>query len=51
MVELIDISNVIARLVSDEARYLTGVMPVMPPVDAGFAVKAPRGSVAGCGSV
>jgi SDR family mycofactocin-dependent oxidoreductase len=34
MVEPIDISNAIAWLVSDEARYVTGVML---PVDAGFS--------------
>lgn len=36
MVEPIDISNAIAWLVSDEARYVTGVML---PVDAGFSIK------------
>jgi SDR family mycofactocin-dependent oxidoreductase len=36
MVEPIDISNAIAWLVSDEARYVTGIML---PVDAGFNVK------------
>jgi len=36
MVEAVDISNTIAWLVSDQARYITGV-PV--PVDAGFTVK------------
>jgi NAD(P)-dependent dehydrogenase (short-subunit alcohol dehydrogenase family) len=36
MVEPIDISNAIAWLVSDEARYVTGVML---PVDAGFGIK------------
>ena len=36
MVEPIDISNAIAWLVSDEARYVTGVML---PVDAGFSNK------------
>ncbi len=36
MVEPIDISNAIAWLVSDEARYVTGVTL---PVDAGFTVK------------
>jgi SDR family mycofactocin-dependent oxidoreductase len=36
MLEAIDISNAIAWLVSDEARYVTGV-PL--PVDAGFTVK------------
>ena len=36
MVETIDISNAIAWLVSDEARYVTGVTL---PVDAGFTVK------------
>lgn len=37
MVEAIDISNAIAWLVSDEARYVTGVTL---PVDAGFLAKA-----------
>lgn len=36
MVEPVDISNAIAWLVSDEARYVTGVAL---PVDAGFTVK------------
>ena len=36
MIEAIDISNAIAWLVSDEARYVTGVTL---PVDAGFTVK------------
>jgi SDR family mycofactocin-dependent oxidoreductase len=36
MVESIDISNAIAWLVSDDARYVTGVTL---PVDAGFSVK------------
>jgi NAD(P)-dependent dehydrogenase (short-subunit alcohol dehydrogenase family) len=36
MTEPIDISNAIAWLVSDEARYVTGVTL---PVDAGFCVK------------
>jgi SDR family mycofactocin-dependent oxidoreductase len=36
MVEPIDISNAIAWLVSDEARYVTGITL---PVDAGFTVK------------
>jgi SDR family mycofactocin-dependent oxidoreductase len=36
MLESIDISNAIAWLVSDEARYVTGVAL---PVDAGFSVK------------
>jgi SDR family mycofactocin-dependent oxidoreductase len=36
MVEPVDISNAIAWLVSDAARYVTGVML---PVDAGFAVR------------
>jgi NAD(P)-dependent dehydrogenase (short-subunit alcohol dehydrogenase family) len=36
MVEPIDISNAIAWLVSDEARYVTGVTL---PVDAGFTVR------------
>jgi len=36
MVEPLDISNAIAWLVSDEARYVTGVML---PVDAGFAAR------------
>jgi NAD(P)-dependent dehydrogenase (short-subunit alcohol dehydrogenase family) len=36
MVESIDISNAIAWLVSDEARYVTGIAL---PVDAGFTVK------------
>jgi SDR family mycofactocin-dependent oxidoreductase len=36
MVESIDISHAIAWLVSDEARYVTGVML---PVDAGFSIK------------
>ena len=34
--ELSDISNAIAWLVSEEARYVTGVAL---PVDAGFTVK------------
>jgi SDR family mycofactocin-dependent oxidoreductase len=36
MIEPIDVSNAIAWLVSDEARYVTGVTL---PVDAGFVVK------------
>jgi SDR family mycofactocin-dependent oxidoreductase len=36
MIEALDISNAIAWLVSDEARYVTGVTL---PVDAGFTVK------------
>jgi SDR family mycofactocin-dependent oxidoreductase len=36
MVEAVDISNAIAWLVSDDARYVTGVML---PVDAGFSNK------------
>ena len=36
MSEAIDVSNAIAWLVSDEARYVTGVAL---PVDAGFTVK------------
>jgi NAD(P)-dependent dehydrogenase (short-subunit alcohol dehydrogenase family) len=36
MVESVDVSNAIAWLVSDEARYVTGVAL---PVDAGFIVK------------
>ncbi len=36
LIEAIDVSNAIARLVSDEARYVTGVAL---PVDAGFTVK------------
>ncbi|MDI2030183.1 mycofactocin-coupled SDR family oxidoreductase [Saccharopolyspora sp. TS4A08] len=36
MVEPVDVSNAIAWLVSDEARYVTGVTL---PVDAGFTVK------------
>lgn len=36
MIEAIDISNAIAWLVSDDARYVTGVTL---PVDAGFCVK------------
>ena len=36
MVEAIDISNAIAWLVSDDARYVTGVTL---PVDAGFTNK------------
>lgn len=36
MVQPIDISNAIAWLVSDEARYVTGVTL---PVDAGFTAK------------
>jgi NAD(P)-dependent dehydrogenase (short-subunit alcohol dehydrogenase family) len=36
VIEAIDISNAIAWLVSDEARYVTGVTL---PVDAGFTVK------------
>ncbi|WP_291085721.1 SDR family oxidoreductase, partial [Dietzia sp. UBA5065] len=35
-VESIDISNAVAFLVSDEARYITGVSL---PVDAGAAIK------------
>ena len=36
ILEPIDISNAIAWLVSDEARYITGVTL---PMDAGFVVK------------
>jgi NAD(P)-dependent dehydrogenase (short-subunit alcohol dehydrogenase family) len=36
MIEPINVSNAIAWLVSDEARYVTGVTL---PVDAGFAAK------------
>ena len=36
MIETIDVSNAIAWLVSDEARYVTGVTL---PIDAGFTVK------------
>jgi NAD(P)-dependent dehydrogenase (short-subunit alcohol dehydrogenase family) len=36
LVQPIDISNAIAWLVSDEARYVTGVTL---PVDAGFVAK------------
>jgi NAD(P)-dependent dehydrogenase (short-subunit alcohol dehydrogenase family) len=36
MIEPIDISNAIAWLESDEARYVAGVTP---PVDAGFTAK------------
>jgi NAD(P)-dependent dehydrogenase (short-subunit alcohol dehydrogenase family) len=36
LVEPVDISNAILRLVSDEARYVTGVTR---PVDAGFTTK------------
>jgi NAD(P)-dependent dehydrogenase (short-subunit alcohol dehydrogenase family) len=36
MVEAVDISNAIVWLVSDDARYVTGVML---PVDAGFSNK------------
>jgi len=36
MVEAVDISNAIAFLVSDDARYITGVTL---PVDAGFTVR------------
>ena len=36
LVEPVDISNAILWLVSDEARYVTGVTL---PVDAGFTVK------------
>jgi NAD(P)-dependent dehydrogenase (short-subunit alcohol dehydrogenase family) len=36
MVESVDVSNAIAWLVSDEARYVTGVAL---PVDAGFLAK------------
>jgi NAD(P)-dependent dehydrogenase (short-subunit alcohol dehydrogenase family) len=36
MVEPIDISNAVAWLVSDEARYVTGITL---PVDAGFTVR------------
>jgi NAD(P)-dependent dehydrogenase (short-subunit alcohol dehydrogenase family) len=36
MIEPMDISNAIAWLVSDEARYVTGVTL---PVDAGFSVR------------
>lgn len=35
-VEPVDVSNAIAWLVSDEARYVTGIML---PVDAGFVNK------------
>jgi SDR family mycofactocin-dependent oxidoreductase len=37
MIEAIDVSNAIAFLVSDEARYVTGVLM---PVDAGFSNKS-----------
>ena len=37
MVEPVDISNAIAWLVSDEARYVTGVTL---PVDAGFTSRS-----------
>jgi NAD(P)-dependent dehydrogenase (short-subunit alcohol dehydrogenase family) len=36
MIEPVDVSNAIAWLVSDDARYITGVTL---PVDAGFTVK------------
>ncbi|HEY1972056.1 MAG TPA: SDR family oxidoreductase, partial [Pseudonocardia sp.] len=36
IIEAVDISNAIAWLVSDEARYVTGITL---PVDAGFTVK------------
>jgi NAD(P)-dependent dehydrogenase (short-subunit alcohol dehydrogenase family) len=36
LIESADVSNAIAWLVSDEARYLTGVAL---PIDAGFTVK------------
>jgi NAD(P)-dependent dehydrogenase (short-subunit alcohol dehydrogenase family) len=36
MIEPIDVSNAVAWLVSDEARYVTGVTL---PVDAGFAAR------------
>jgi NAD(P)-dependent dehydrogenase (short-subunit alcohol dehydrogenase family) len=36
LVEPVDISNAILRLVSDEARYVTGITR---PVDAGFTTK------------
>jgi NAD(P)-dependent dehydrogenase (short-subunit alcohol dehydrogenase family) len=36
VIEAIDISNAIAWLVSDEARYVTGITL---PVDAGFCVR------------
>jgi NAD(P)-dependent dehydrogenase (short-subunit alcohol dehydrogenase family) len=36
MVEAVDISNAIVWLVSDDARYVTGIML---PVDAGFSNK------------
>jgi NAD(P)-dependent dehydrogenase (short-subunit alcohol dehydrogenase family) len=36
LIEPIDISNAITWLVSDEARYVTGVTL---PVDAGFSIK------------
>jgi NAD(P)-dependent dehydrogenase (short-subunit alcohol dehydrogenase family) len=36
MIEAVDISNAILWLVSDDARYVTGVTL---PVDAGFTVK------------
>ena len=36
MIEALDISNAIAWLVSDEARYVTGVTL---PVDAGFLAR------------
>jgi NAD(P)-dependent dehydrogenase (short-subunit alcohol dehydrogenase family) len=36
LVEAVDISNAILYLVSDDARYITGVTL---PVDAGFGIK------------
>jgi NAD(P)-dependent dehydrogenase (short-subunit alcohol dehydrogenase family) len=36
MIEAVDVSNAIAWLVSDDARFITGVTL---PVDAGFTVK------------
>jgi NAD(P)-dependent dehydrogenase (short-subunit alcohol dehydrogenase family) len=36
MIEAVDVSNAIVWLVSDDARYITGVTL---PVDAGFTVK------------
>jgi NAD(P)-dependent dehydrogenase (short-subunit alcohol dehydrogenase family) len=36
LIQAADISNAIAWLVSDEARYVTGITV---PVDAGFVVK------------
>jgi NAD(P)-dependent dehydrogenase (short-subunit alcohol dehydrogenase family) len=36
MIEPVDVSNAIVWLVSDDARYITGVAL---PVDAGFTVK------------